>query len=53
LLEAVVATKGRDLIAIADLRAEDTIVVKANKAKTKYKTKSSEDSPRIKRSRLN
>ena len=53
LLEAVAATEGRDLMAIADLRAEDTVVVEADEAKTGYETKSSEDGPRTKRSRLN
>ena len=53
LLEVVAATEGRDLMAIADLRAEDTVVVEVDEAKTGYETKSSKDGLRTKRSRLN
>jgi hypothetical protein len=59
LLEAVAATEGRDLTAIADLLVEDTVVVRleadvyATEEGTRHETKSSEDSPSKKKSRLN
>ncbi|KAH8790893.1 hypothetical protein F5882DRAFT_517132 [Hyaloscypha sp. PMI_1271] len=57
LLEAAAATEGWDLMAIADLRAEDTVAVEADvhatEAKTGHETKSSEHGPSRKRSRLN
>ena len=57
LLEATAAIKWQDLITIASLQAKDIIVIKANvyatKAKTRYKTKSSEHSPSKKKFKLN
>ena len=59
LLEAVAATEGRDLTAIADLQAEDTVAVifeadvHATEAESEHEPKSSEDGPSRKRSRLN
>ena len=57
MLEAIAAIEGQGLTAIAGLQAKDTIVIKVNvyitKAKTRYKTKSSEHSPSKKKLRLN
>jgi hypothetical protein len=59
LLELAAAIKGRDLTAIADLRAKDivAIIFKADiyaiKAETEHKPKLSKDKPSKKRSRLN
>ena len=57
MLEAIIAIKGHNLIIIASLQAEDTIIIEANiyatKAKTRHKTKSSKYSPSKKKSKLN
>ena len=57
MLEAIAAIKGQDLTIIANLQAKDTIIIKANiyaiKAKTRYKTKSSEYSLSKKKFKLN
>lgn len=57
MFETTAATKGRDLTAIADLRAKDTVAIKADvyatEAKTGHETKPSEHGPSKKRSRLN
>jgi hypothetical protein len=57
LLKAAADTEGWDHMAIADLRAEDTLAIEADihatEAKTGHETKSSEYGPSKKRSRLN